>query len=218
MTYLDVVNAVLRRLREPAVLSSGESVYSQLIRQFVNEAKDDLEMAYDWNRLRHSIRLTTAQGVRDYAADGTDGRERVLDVINVTDDRYMDFGNWGKQNRGHLIEDYAEAAPRWIDRNGFDADGKTIYSLLPLPDKVYEIVVNAIIPQVEYLDDVLDGERIEVPVSPLILGAYMRATEERGDDGSSPYRHNLEMYTRALHNAVAADEAQHSEENIWEIE
>ena len=43
MTYLDLVNNVLRRLREDEVSSVSESSYSKLVGDFVNDAKQFVE-------------------------------------------------------------------------------------------------------------------------------------------------------------------------------
>jgi len=48
MTYLEAVNKVLRRLREPEVGSVDETVYSKLIGEFVSDAKSLVENAWSW--------------------------------------------------------------------------------------------------------------------------------------------------------------------------
>ena len=48
MTYLDIVNNILKRLRERTVSTVNESSYSSLIAVLVNDAKESVENA--WNR------------------------------------------------------------------------------------------------------------------------------------------------------------------------
>ena len=48
MTYLNVVNNVLKRLRERTVSTVGESTYSTLIATLVNDAKESVEAAWNW--------------------------------------------------------------------------------------------------------------------------------------------------------------------------
>ena len=43
MTYLQLVNSVLRRLREDEVTTVGQTSYSKLIGEFVNDAKRTVE-------------------------------------------------------------------------------------------------------------------------------------------------------------------------------
>lgn len=51
MTYLELVNDVLIRLREQTVSTVSLTTYSTLIGKFVNDAKRQIEDAYDWNAL-----------------------------------------------------------------------------------------------------------------------------------------------------------------------
>jgi hypothetical protein len=59
MTYLQLVNSVLRRLREDEVSSVSQNSYSKLIGEFVNDAKRSVEDAYDWTALRTTLTVTT---------------------------------------------------------------------------------------------------------------------------------------------------------------
>jgi hypothetical protein len=59
MTYLELVNDVLVRLREQTVTTVGLTTYSSLIGKFVNDAKRQIEDAYDWNALGQTITVTT---------------------------------------------------------------------------------------------------------------------------------------------------------------
>ena len=55
MTYLELVNDVLVRLRESTVTTVGETTYSSLIGKFVNDAKRQIEDSYNWNCLAQTI-------------------------------------------------------------------------------------------------------------------------------------------------------------------
>jgi predicted N-acetyltransferase YhbS len=56
MTYLELVNKVLRRLRESEVSTvqgvGNANQYARLIGDFINEAKSQVEVAWDWSALR----------------------------------------------------------------------------------------------------------------------------------------------------------------------
>ena len=60
MTYLEMVNDVLARLRETSVSTVNQTPYSTLIGKFVNDSKRQIEDAYKWNVLATSITLTTS--------------------------------------------------------------------------------------------------------------------------------------------------------------
>ena len=65
MTYLNIVNNVLRRLREDTVDSVTETTYSTMVGDFVNDAKTLVEQAADWSALRETCLLYTSPSPRD---------------------------------------------------------------------------------------------------------------------------------------------------------
>jgi len=52
MTYLQIVNSVLTRLRENQVDTVDFDEYSSLIAAFVNDAKAQIENSHSWSSLR----------------------------------------------------------------------------------------------------------------------------------------------------------------------
>ena len=61
MNYLDLVNNVLRRLRETEVTSVQSNAYSKLIGDLVNDAKNLVESSWDWSMQRKVISTTFKQ-------------------------------------------------------------------------------------------------------------------------------------------------------------
>ena len=59
MTYVQLVNSVLRRLRENEVTTVQSDNYSKLIGDLVNDAKDVVESAWDWSALRTTLAINT---------------------------------------------------------------------------------------------------------------------------------------------------------------
>ena len=59
MTYLNIMNSVLRRLREEEVNSVSESTYSKMAGDFINDAKTMVEQAADWSALHETITIST---------------------------------------------------------------------------------------------------------------------------------------------------------------
>ena len=84
MTYLQLVNSVLRRLREDEVTSVSQNSYSKLIGEFVNDAKRTVEDSYDWTALRTTLTVTTDDTTFNYVLTGSQNRMKLLDVINDT--------------------------------------------------------------------------------------------------------------------------------------
>ena len=65
-TFLDCVNGVLRRLRETEAASVTDTTYVKLVGDFVNEAKREVEDAWNWSVLRTTKTITTVNGTQNY--------------------------------------------------------------------------------------------------------------------------------------------------------
>jgi len=79
-TYLQAVNDVLTRLREQTVTTVALTDYSQLIGKFVNDAKRQVENAFNWNALRQTISINTVAGTSNYTLTGAGQNFRVEDL------------------------------------------------------------------------------------------------------------------------------------------
>jgi hypothetical protein len=66
MTYLELVNSVLRRMRESTVASVNENAYSALIGEFVNDAKRVVEDAWTWRSLLDTVTIPLISGTATY--------------------------------------------------------------------------------------------------------------------------------------------------------
>ena len=70
MTYLNLVNNVLRRLREDTVTTVTNNTYSTMVGDFVNDAKELVETAWDWSALRSTLTITTVADDYTYSLTG----------------------------------------------------------------------------------------------------------------------------------------------------
>ena len=91
MTYLNLVNNVLRRLREDEVSNVQDTTYSKMVGDFVNDAKRMVEDAWDWSALRTTLTITTSSDVFNYALTGSQNRIKALNVINDTANLFMEY-------------------------------------------------------------------------------------------------------------------------------
>ena len=91
MTYLQLVNSVLRRLREDEVSSVSQTSYSRLVGEFVNDAKRSVEDSYDWTALRTTLTVSTIDSVFNYTLIGSQNKMKILDVINDTSNFFMQY-------------------------------------------------------------------------------------------------------------------------------
>ena len=211
MTYLQLVNSVLRRLREDEVSTVSQSNYAKLIGDFVNETKREVEDSWNWVQLRDTIQVTTVAGTFRYTLVGARNRYRVLQVVNDTDDTEMRLAGYKWMNL-QLTGTPQQAAPLYFDFNGSE-DGDPNSDMYPIPDKAYTINYNMIIPQ----DDLsAEADILTVPEWPVILGAHAKAISERGEDASTQFAEVAKMYYAALSDAIAIDAQKIPNETIWE--
>lgn len=211
MTYLQLINSVLRRLREDEVATVSQSNYAKLIGDFVNESKREVEDSWNWVQLRNTIQVTTVASTFRYTLTGAGNRYRILQVLNDTENMDLRIGEYKWMNN-QLTGEPQEAAPLYYDVNGSDA-GDPNTDMYPIPDKAYTINYNMIIPQADFT---ADGDTLTVPSWPVILGAYSKALSERGEDGGSSFAETLRMYSQSLSDAIAIDSQKVPHETVWE--
>lgn len=216
MTYLELINSVMRRLREVEVStaqgSSNTNKYARLIGDFVNEAKSQVESAWDWSALRNTLTLTTSNNVFNYELNGTRNNFKVLDVWNDTSNIEMLYKDAYWFNREFLTATPEKDAPTFYNFNGVSSDGDTQVDIYPIPDGVYALRFNV---TQRNLDLSADSDTLLIPTRPVILLATAMAIEERGEDGGQQSNNAYGAYRNALADEIALDAARHPEDTIW---
>lgn len=213
MTYIQLINAVLRRLREDEVTAYNESDYSLLIGDFVNEAKREVEDAWDWTALRQDITVTCVASQQDYTLTNATQRYKIFQVLNDTQDTVMQLVPYNYMQRLERLGTTQEASPLYYTING-ESSGDPTVSFWPIPDSTDSIVFNIKVSQ----DDLAASEtELTIPDWPVVLGAYAKAISERGEDGSTQYAEAMNNYGRALSDAIAADAVNVPQEIVWKV-
>ncbi len=216
MTYIELVNAVFRRLRESEVTtvqgSGNSNAYARLIGDFVNESKSQVESAWDWSALRTTLTLTTTPGVFNYELNGTRNSFKVLDVWNDSDDIEMLYKDANWFNREFLTATPQTGTPLFYNFNGVSADGDTQVDLYPIPDESYSLRFNV---TQRNLSLSADSDRVVIPTRPIILLATAMAIEERGEDGGQQSVNAYASAKSALADEIAMDAARHPEDTVW---
>ena len=214
MTYKDLVNNVLKRLRERTVATIDETTYSTLISVLINDAKTEIENAWNWSALRQTLTLTTTSGVFNYELNGTGNNFSVMDVVNESGDFFMEYRTQHDFNQFYLNQTPASGNPRYYNFNGVSADGDTLVDVYPKPDTIYTIYFNII----QRTGDLSAGtDKLTVPSLPVLLLAYAKAIEERGEDGGVASSSAYATATRVLNDAIAQDAQRHTEELEWVV-
>ncbi len=211
-SYLETVNNVLRRLREPTVSSVNESSYSAMIGVFVNDAKREVEDAHDWNVLSDTLTANTSAGIFNYVLVGSGNRFRVIDVLNDSNDTELRYAPTKWMNKQFLLTNTQSAAPLFYNFNGVDSNYDTQVDIYPVPDTVYALRFNLIIPQAELTTD---STRILVPPHLVSQLAYAKAIAERGEDGGNLSSEAYALYKMSLANEVAIERNRYDEDMNW---
>jgi hypothetical protein len=212
MQYIQLVNSVLRRLRETEVSSVADNAYSKMIGEFVNDAKRQVEDAYAWNALSETLSATTTNDIFNYVLVGSGQRFRMIDVINDTDDFFLKYQTTSEMNRLFLMTSSEKGSPRYYNFNGVDVNGDTQVDLYPIPNGVYNIRFNVIKPQLPLSDN---ADVLLVPHEPVIFNACARAFAERGEDGGITSGEMYALYNQSLADAIAIESSRYLEEGEW---
>jgi hypothetical protein len=213
MTYLEAVNSVLRRLREREVSSVSETSYSRLIGDFVNDARNEVENAWNWSSLRTTLTLNTTADVFNYEMNGSKNNFNVIDVLNDTTNMFMSYKSGQEFDKLFLAQEpTAKGAPTYYNWNGVSNDGDAQVDIYPIPDGAYTIRFNVLL---RNTDLVGDGDDIIVPSRPIVLLAFAKAVEERGEDGGNSSQYAFGTGMRALADEIAYDAARSPEDTIW---
>lgn len=212
MNYLELVNDVLIRLREPEASSVADNSYVKLIAKYVNDSKRQVEDSYNWNALSETLTASTSNNIFNYILVGSGQRFRVIDVLNDTKNSVVTNATTKWMNEQFLLNSVPKGSPDYYNFNGTNSNGDTQVDLFPIPDGVYDIRFNVIKPQAAL---VTNADQLLVPPEPVILGALARAQAERGEDGGVQSAETYFLYNQSLADAIALESARYVEESAW---
>jgi hypothetical protein len=208
MTYLELVNDVLVRLRETTVSTVSETNYSALIGKFVNDAKRQVEDAYAWNVLGRTITLSTTSGTYEYGLTGAGQKFQVIDVINVTSNLGMKNIDFASMNRKQNFSTPVSGIPYEYAFDGVDSNYDTKVTIYPRPDGVYSIPFSLTVPQATLSSD---ATIVAVPDVLVVQNAYARALVERGEDGGLSSSEAYQLYKAMLSDYIALEGTRYPE-------
>ncbi len=210
-TYLQTVNNVLIRLRENEVSAVTDTSYSKLIGRFVNDAKRQVEDAYNWNALTETLTVTTTNLLFNYVLTGVGQRFRVIDVINQEKNWFLKNETTNRMNELFLNDTVQYGPPELYNFNGVD-DGDTQVDLYPVPDGVYNIYFNVIKPTAPLVNS---SDVIKVPAEPVEFLAYSKALLERGEDSGINSTEAYQLYLQTLADHISAEANRYPDEITW---
>ncbi len=202
-TYLQLVNDVLIRLRESTVANVSDSDYSALIGKLVNDAKREVEDAFDWEALAVTYTITTSNGVTSYAITGAGDASRIHRVYNTTNRLYL-------EERPHeyfitnidLAPQTLYGIPAYYATDGLDGSDDLKIQIFPVPNIAYTIKVDAYTPEAELS---ANSDSTSLPKVPIVALAWAKAIEERGEDGGVNVSSQYAVAKQALADRIAVE-------------
>ena len=211
-TYLDLVNDVLIRMREPEVTTVNENTLSKLVGRLVNDAKRQVEDAYAWNALTDTLIIETTANTYGYVLTGSGTRFKVIDAQDNTNKSVINALSTKLMSQ-YLLNNTSPGNPMYYNFNGIHSTGDTKVDFYPVPNAGLTLYFNLYIPEPELTTDTAT---ILVPKEPVVLGAFARALVERGEDGGLTATEAYGLYKSSLADAIAIESSRYVEEETWE--
>lgn len=224
MTYLNLVNNVLRRLREDEVTSVAQTTYSKLVGDFVNDAKKAVEDAWDWSALRTTLTISTTANVFNYVMTGAGNQLKVLHAYNDTDNFDMQYQTPLWFDDKYMKQEPQTGSPRYYTFNGVNTNGDTQIEVYPKPNVDGTLLRFNVVLRGDITDGgtvlrpdelVNDTDPLIIPSQPVIHLAVALLARERGETGGTSAPEYFQIADRYLSDAIAMDAQKHPEETIW---
>lgn len=211
MTYLELVNNVLIRLRESQVTSVSFTSYSTLIGKFVNDAKRQVEDAWNWDAMSQTLTLTTAAGTSTYTVTGSGLRPKCITVNDTTN--HVQLHNVAiqwivDQQQLTTVQSGVANYYAWNKNDGTDSK----VELFPTPNGIYTIKFNLYAPQAELS---ADSDVLLIPYKAVEMGAYARALVERGEDAGLSSSEAYGLFKGILADEIAMESSRFIENDVW---
>lgn len=212
MTYLQLVNDCLARLRESSVASVSTSAYSLLIGKYINDAKRQVEDAWNWDALSTTITLNTVGGTTTYTVTGSGIRQRDVTVNDSTGRNQLHNVpiQWILDQQ--QLATVTMGVPCYYAWNGTDGTDSKV-EIYPTPDSAYALKFNMVVPQSALTSDT---DVITVPSEPVVALAYARALVERGEDGGMNSSEAYQLGKSVLSDYISLEKERFMEYDVFE--
>jgi hypothetical protein len=213
-TFLDCVNGVLRRLRQTEAASVTDTDYVKLVSDFVNEAKREVEDAWNWSVLRTTKTISTANGTQNYEIPGTNPRSRLLSIYIPSLKRDLVQATQYQMHEWTNLQGTTTGDPQYFSvGNSTAATGVLTIDLWPVPTSVLTVKVDCVVPQADLS---ASTDVVYVPSELVIQGAYLRAINERGEDGGRLSDQQADLYRKAVASYISIEAERYGDETTWE--
>ena len=211
MTYLTLVNNVLARLREASVSTVSEKAYSLMIGRFINDAKRQVEDAFNWDMMSTTLTLTTVAGTTNYVATGAGMHPRDLTLNDTTNKSVIKIAPLQWIIDQQQLSTVSPGNPSYYAWNGSNGTDRKI-ELFPTPVGAATLKANLYVPQAPLSSD---NDILLIPSEAVEAGAYARALVERGEDSGLNSSEAFALYKGILADQIAYESALYIENSTW---
>ena len=209
MTYLELINGVLKRLRETEVTTANETTYSAMIGEFINDAKKEIELAAQWTGLRTTLTVATAVGTQSYTMTGAYQNSIIKTAMSDTENRLLTRRPRVWWNQKTILNDATSSKVSDYVLDGVDATGQLKILVFPTPDSIEQLKFDMVIPQADLSSD---STVMTIPSNPVLQLAFALALRERGETDGFSYQEQMRIADRALQDAISIDANKYPEE------
>jgi hypothetical protein len=224
LTYLEIVNKVLTKLREDSVTSVTYNDYSALIGEFVNDAKKEVENAWDWAVLRTGVTFNSSIGTRTYSlASSTNDDSRLIydendrpmafDVTSATPIQLYEY-NEDRIDREFILQYPTQTQEQPCAFSLTQLGTGFQVNFLETPSAVRNYKFYFIVPQEELS---AGSDVLSIPWRPVRDLALMYALDERGEEIGEPGGRAERRYLNTLANAIAIDAKKDPYKTIFKV-
>lgn len=226
LTYLQAVQKVLLNLRENTITDLS-APYSQLIGEFINQAKEKVEAVHRWKGLSTTLAFTTVQSQTQYVLSPTatpivtsvsgnfplDERSQILtdeednqqvwDATTAASGGLIRLRRVSREREVALNVFLANQSP--VQPNGFSysyENGQPVFCLVGAPTGGRLMQARMKVPQTQFS---VGNELLLTPWRPIVSYATFLAMEERGEELSEKSSLYLDRHNQELERAIEVD-------------
>jgi len=213
VTYLELVNEVLKRMREDTIdtVAGVDDVVAEMVTSLVNDAKRSVEDAHTWNALRYEWDIDTIADTSLYSLTSAGNYARIEYILSTYGQGLTEVP-LQKIRMLKAQPNTVTQQPTYYAVNGLDASGDLRVEVFPKPDAVYPLNVYGFKRQA---DLVADDDVLLVPSKPVVYLALALAARERGEVGGQTAAEIFVMARGYLSDAIAWDASLNDLDNIW---
>ena len=159
--------------------------------------------------MQNTITITTAAGTHTYDLEQSSAgvysnqRSRIVDVFNTTNTVRLTPYPFDYVRRQTQLDTENQQDPFAWATAGVTTTQSLKIRLYPIPDAVYSIDVETIIPEEDKDSDL---QYTKVPWYPVYLKALALAIRERGEDDGEEFNEIQKAYEQAMGDAVAYEQ------------